>query len=61
MNYIFLFLFTFAEALLLGVVSATYESDSVMLAIGLTIGVTIGLTIFAFQTKWDFTGALSLR
>lgn len=58
MNFIFLFLFTFAEAILLGVVSASYEADAVMLAVGLTAGVTLGLTIFAFQTKWDFTGEI---
>ncbi|KYQ54286.1 Glutamate [NMDA] receptor-associated protein 1 [Trachymyrmex zeteki] len=56
MNFIFLFLFTFAEAFLLSVTASTYESQEVMLAVGITAAVCLGLTIFAFQTKIDFTG-----
>ena len=32
-------------------------SALVMIAVGVTVGIVIGLTLFAFQTKWDFTGA----
>ena len=32
-------------------------SALVMIAVGVTVGVVLGLTLFAFQTKWDFTGA----
>ncbi|KAL6444211.1 hypothetical protein ACFW04_001853 [Cataglyphis niger] len=56
MNYIFLFLFTLVFAFLLAVISSTYKSEEVMLAIGITVAVCLGLTIFAFQTKIDFTG-----
>lgn len=56
MNFIFLFLFTLAESFLLGVVSSVYEVQEVLMAVGLTAGVCLALTIFAFQTKWDFTG-----
>lgn len=55
-NFIFLFLFTLAEAFLLGVVSAVYQPKEVMMAVGITAGVCLALTIFALQTKWDFTG-----
>lgn len=55
MNFIFLFVFTVAESLFLGATSAFYNTDVVILALGLTAGVTIVLTLFAFQTKWDFT------
>ncbi|XP_029672067.1 protein lifeguard 1 isoform X2 [Formica exsecta] len=56
MNFIFLFLFTLAEAFLLALASSTYKSEEVMLAVGITAAVCLGLTIFAFQTKIDFTG-----
>ncbi|XP_020286391.1 protein lifeguard 1-like [Pseudomyrmex gracilis] len=56
MNFIFLFIFTFAEAFLLATAASTYDSQEVMLAVGITAAVCLGLTIFAFQTKIDFTG-----
>ncbi|XP_017780361.1 PREDICTED: protein lifeguard 1-like isoform X3 [Nicrophorus vespilloides] len=54
-NYIFLTLFTLAESFMLGVISSTYKSDEVVMAVGITAAVCLGLTLFAFQTKWDFT------
>ncbi|KAL1516995.1 hypothetical protein ABEB36_000818 [Hypothenemus hampei] len=44
-NYIFLIIFTIAEGFLVGTIS-----------VGVTAVVCLSLTIFAFQTKWDFTG-----
>lgn len=55
MNFIFLALFTFAQSFLLGVTTANFSSQEVLLAVGITAAVTLGLTLFAFQTKWDFT------
>lgn len=55
LNYILLFSFTICEGVLVGVISASYAKDIVMIAAGLTVGITIGLTFFAMQTKWDFT------
>jgi protein lifeguard len=55
MNFVFLGIFTVAEAFLLGISAATYDTDLVLMAAGLTAAVCVGLTIFAFQTKWDFT------
>jgi FtsH-binding integral membrane protein len=54
-NYICLTVFTLASGVLLGVISAQYDVEVVILAIGSTALITIGLTLFAFQTKWDFT------
>lgn len=54
-NFILLGLFTIFEGLMLGAVSALFEADAVMWAVGATTFVTIGLSLFAFQTKWDFT------
>nr|BAN20562.1 nmda receptor glutamate-binding chain [Riptortus pedestris] len=55
MNYICLFLFTFAFSFLVGVSAAQYNTREVMLAMGMTAAITLGLTLFAFQTKIDFT------
>lgn len=55
MNFIFLTLFTFAQSFLLGVTTANFSSQEVLLAVGITAAVCLGLTLFAFQTKWDFT------
>lgn len=55
-NYMLLGLFTLFEGVLLGCVSAQYDPDIVMQAMGMTAGVTIGLMLFACQTKYDFTG-----
>jgi len=54
-NFIFLGLFTVAEGFLLGMVCATYDTDEVLMAVGMCAAVTLALTIFAFQTKIDFT------
>lgn len=54
-NYILLGTFTLAESFLLGAVSSTYDTESVLIAAGICAAVTFGLTIFAMQTKYDFT------
>eukprot|EP00386_Alphamonas_edax_P004359 GDKI01013802.1.p1 GENE.GDKI01013802.1~~GDKI01013802.1.p1 ORF type:complete len:281 (-),score=55.57 GDKI01013802.1:29-871(-) len=56
-NYILLTIFTCAEGLLVGVATAYYSATSVILAVIITLGVVIACTVFAFQTKYDFTGA----
>ncbi|GIY68897.1 protein lifeguard 1 [Caerostris darwini] len=55
LNFICLFLFTFVESFLLGVVSSAYNADEVMWAAGICAFICLGLTAFAFQTKYDFT------
>lgn len=54
-NFIFLGLFTLAESFMLGALSSNYDSDAVIMAVGITAAVCLGLTLFAFQTRWDFT------
>ncbi|XP_076684911.1 glutamate NMDA receptor-associated protein 1 lifeguard isoform X3 [Andrena cerasifolii] len=56
MNFIFLFLFTLAEGFLLATAASTYNADAVLLAAGITAALCFALTLFAFQTKFDFTG-----
>uniref|UniRef100_A0A0A9WF27 Protein lifeguard 2 n=1 Tax=Lygus hesperus TaxID=30085 RepID=A0A0A9WF27_LYGHE len=55
-NYILLFLFTIVEGYLLGAISSSYTTQSVLIAAGLTALITFLLTIFSFQTKYDVTG-----
>lgn len=55
MNFIFLFIFTCAEGLLLGVTSSLYDGYEVLIAMGMCAIVTFLLTVFAFQTRIDFT------
>jgi FtsH-binding integral membrane protein len=56
LNLILLFGFTIMESILLGCVSATYDTNTVLIAAGITTLVVVGITIFSFQTKIDFTG-----
>lgn len=60
MNFIFLFLFTIAEGFLLATAASTYNSEEVLLAVGITAAICFALTLFAFQTKIDFTGMGSI-
>lgn len=54
-NFILLALFTLAESYLMGVISAFYKINEVLLAMGIVAVVSLAITIFAFQTKIDFT------
>lgn len=56
-NLILLMAFTLMESFIVGVISATYDTTTVLIAVGITAVVVVGITVFAFQTKIDFTGA----
>lgn len=55
-NYIFLGIFTICEGFLLGTAAASFTQSEILIAVGVTAVVTLSLTLFAFQTKFDFTG-----
>lgn len=55
-NYLFLFVVTVCEAVIVGFVSAQYTAQSVVIAAFLTSFIFLGLTIFAMTTQTDFTG-----
>ncbi|KAL1516997.1 hypothetical protein ABEB36_000820 [Hypothenemus hampei] len=55
-NYIFLIIFTISAGFTVGIISSFYDTDIVLWAVGMTAVVCLSLTIFAFQSKWDFTG-----
>lgn len=56
MNFILLITFTVFEGWLLGTVCSLFQIEDVLIAAGICAAVCLALTIFAFQTKWDFTG-----
>lgn len=55
-NYVFLAIITVCEAVVVGVISAMYTTQSVMLVMVLTAGIFLSLTFYAMTTKTDFTG-----
>lgn len=50
-NYIFLYLFTVFEAIMVGFVSAIFTWQSVLLAAGISVFVFLGLTLYACNTE----------
>ncbi|XP_010891053.1 protein lifeguard 1 [Esox lucius] len=54
-NFLALGLFTLAEGVLLGSVSAYFEVEAVMWAVGATALVCLALSLFSLQSRWDFT------
>ncbi|CEM37986.1 unnamed protein product [Vitrella brassicaformis CCMP3155] len=55
-NYILLGVWTAVEGLLVGSICAFTDPQLVLVAAALTTGIVLSLTLFAFQTKYDFTG-----
>jgi FtsH-binding integral membrane protein len=55
MNLLLLFVFTMFESILIGYATIVYETDSILMGIGITLVLVVGLTIFSFPTKYDFT------
>jgi len=55
-NYIVLFTFTAFEAILVGMVSATYTKGVVCAAAAITTLIFLCMTVYAWTSKTDFTG-----
>jgi FtsH-binding integral membrane protein len=56
-NLLCLFAFTGCEAVLMGILSASLQTDVLLMAAGITLGATVVLSLYALQTKHDFTAA----
>eukprot|EP00195_Chlamydomonas_chlamydogama_P015386 CAMPEP_0202897672 /NCGR_PEP_ID=MMETSP1392-20130828/6367_1 /ASSEMBLY_ACC=CAM_ASM_000868 /TAXON_ID=225041 /ORGANISM="Chlamydomonas chlamydogama, Strain SAG 11-48b" /LENGTH=246 /DNA_ID=CAMNT_0049583367 /DNA_START=87 /DNA_END=827 /DNA_ORIENTATION=- len=54
-NLILAGVFTFGEGVLVGVASAHYSTDLVLMAFGMTAVATTALMVYALRTKEDFT------
>jgi FtsH-binding integral membrane protein len=55
LNMVLLLLLTLAMGYMMGMISAYYKIESVLIAVGITAFVCLGVTLFSFQTKYDFT------
>lgn len=55
-NYIMLGIISICMGFMLGYATGMVTTAAFAEAAGITSAVTLGLTLFAFQTKWDFTG-----
>ena len=54
-NVILMGIFTVGEGILVGAATSRYQTDIVLLALGITAAVTFSLMTFALTTKNDFT------
>ena len=54
-NFICLGIFTIAQSIPLGIISATMDTKAIYIAVAITAVICVSLTIFAWQTKIDFT------
>lgn len=55
-NLILLCFYTLGVTMPLSVVAANTPPELIVIAIGITVIISFSLTLFAFQTKYDFTG-----
>lgn len=44
----------------MGMISAYYTINSILIAVGITTFVCLGVTLFSFQTKYDFTSCFGV-
>ncbi|CAF3910327.1 unnamed protein product, partial [Rotaria sordida] len=51
---------TLSMGYMLGMISAYYKVESVLIAVGITTFVCLGITLFSFQTKYDFTSCFGV-
>ncbi|CAF4613213.1 unnamed protein product, partial [Rotaria sp. Silwood1] len=59
-NLILLGIVTLSMSYMMGMISAYYEIESVLIAVGITTIVCFGITLFSFQTKYDFTSCFGI-
>ncbi|CAF1397580.1 unnamed protein product [Adineta ricciae] len=59
-NMILLGILTLSMSYMMGMISAVYTIDSVLIAVGITVFVCLGVTLFSFQTKFDFTSCMGV-
>ncbi|CAF1145783.1 unnamed protein product [Didymodactylos carnosus] len=59
LNLVLLSLLTLSMSYMMGMISAFYRIDSVLIAVGITAVVCLAVTLFSFQTKYDFTSCVS--
>ncbi|CAF5060340.1 unnamed protein product [Rotaria sp. Silwood1] len=60
LNLILLGILTLSMSYMMGMISAYYKIESILIAIGITAVVCLGVTLFSFQTKYDFTSCFEV-
>ncbi|XP_022650882.1 protein lifeguard 2-like isoform X1 [Varroa destructor] len=60
LNVILLTLITLAMSILVGIISSTYPTFSIILVFGISAISCLGVTLFAFKTKFDFTSCFGV-
>ncbi|CAF1396162.1 unnamed protein product [Rotaria sp. Silwood1] len=60
LNLILLDILTLSMSYMMGMISAYYKIESVLIAVGITVFVCLGITLFSFQTKYDFTSCFGV-
>ncbi|CAF1224374.1 unnamed protein product [Rotaria sp. Silwood1] len=60
LNLILLGVLTLSMGYMMGMISAYYKVESVLIAVGITAFVCLGITLFSFQTKYDFTSCFGV-
>ncbi|CAF2562956.1 unnamed protein product [Rotaria sp. Silwood2] len=60
LNLILLAIVTLSMGYMMGMISAYYKIESVLIAFGITVFVCFGVTLFSFQTKYDFTSCFGI-
>ncbi|OQR79411.1 protein lifeguard 1-like [Tropilaelaps mercedesae] len=59
-NVVLLGIFTCALSYMVGVISCTYKTESVLLAFGICAVCCLAVTLFSFNTKYDFTSCAGI-
>ncbi|XP_054723499.1 protein lifeguard 1-like [Uloborus diversus] len=54
-NMILLSIFTMSMSYMLGTMSSFYDTEVVLMAVGICAGVCLAVSLFSFHTKFDFT------
>lgn len=54
-NLVALSILTLSLSYMVGMIASFYDTDTVMMAVGITAGVCFTVVIFSLQTKYDFT------
>ncbi|GFS47614.1 protein lifeguard 1 [Nephila pilipes] len=54
-NMILLSIFTISMSYMLGTISSFYDTDVVLMAVGICAAVCLAVSVFSFHTKFDFT------
>ncbi|XP_029448174.1 protein lifeguard 1 [Rhinatrema bivittatum] len=59
-NLVALSILTLSLSYMVGMIASFYDTDSVIMAVGITVVVCFTVVLFSFQTKYDFTSCMGV-